>query len=87
MTKRLTYAGIAADVTDRIRQGEFPRGAKLPSYRQLADSYGVSVETVKRALPGAPRVGRGDGNAGARRLRQQVQGFWTICLIIDRSRR
>ena len=50
MTKRLTYAGIAADVTDRIRQGEFPRGAKLPSYRQLADSYGVSVETVKRAL-------------------------------------
>jgi DNA-binding GntR family transcriptional regulator len=50
MTKRLSYSGIATDLVARMRRGEFPRGAKIPSYRQLADSYGVSVATAQRAV-------------------------------------
>ncbi|WP_422771267.1 winged helix-turn-helix domain-containing protein [Plantactinospora sp. WMMC1484] len=46
----LSYADIAADITARIRAGEYEPGAKLPSYTQLADLYSVSFSTAARAV-------------------------------------
>lgn len=47
---RLTYREIADDLTARIRSGEYPPGAELPSYSKLADLYTVSVSTAQRAV-------------------------------------
>lgn len=47
---RQTYAGIAADLEERIRLGEYPPGARLPTYRQLAGMYSVSISTAQRAV-------------------------------------
>ncbi|MGW4467441.1 GntR family transcriptional regulator [Micromonospora sp. NPDC004704] len=46
----LSSRGIADDLDARIRAGEYPPGSKLPSLRELADLYSVSVSTVQRAL-------------------------------------
>ncbi len=47
---RLTYREIADDLAARIRSGEYPPGAPLPSYSKLADLYSVSVSTAQRAV-------------------------------------
>ncbi|GAB2951753.1 hypothetical protein GCM10027280_45180 [Micromonospora polyrhachis] len=41
---------IADDLTARIRGGEYPPGSRLPSLRELAALYSVSVSTIQRAL-------------------------------------
>ena len=41
---------IADDLTSRIRAGQYPPGEKLPSLRELAGTYAVSVSTIQRAL-------------------------------------
>lgn len=46
----LGYEQIAADITERIRSGEFEPGAKLPSYAQLSAHYEVSVTTAQMAI-------------------------------------
>ena len=46
----LSYSDIAADITARIKAGEYEPGAKLPSYTQLADLYTVSFSTAARAV-------------------------------------
>ncbi|MEV4841978.1 winged helix-turn-helix domain-containing protein [Micromonospora matsumotoense] len=46
----LSYTDIAADITSRIKGGEYGPGAKLPSYSQLADLYSVSFSTAARAV-------------------------------------
>ncbi|MFI2710212.1 winged helix-turn-helix domain-containing protein [Micromonospora sp. NPDC018662] len=46
----LSYSDIAADITGRIKSGEYGPGAKLPSYSQLADLYSVSFSTAARAV-------------------------------------
>lgn len=48
--KQLTYAEIAADLRQRIADGEYPPGSELPSYRELAKLYSCSVSTITRAL-------------------------------------
>lgn len=50
MPQRLTYRGIARDLEDRIRGGEYPPGARLPSYAELAKIYSVSVTTAQAAV-------------------------------------
>lgn len=40
---------IADDLSDRIRSGEYPPGSQLPSLRELAGLYSVSVSTIQRA--------------------------------------
>lgn len=50
MPRHMTYRQIADDVAARISAGEYPPGAKLPSYAQLAALYSVSVATVQRAV-------------------------------------
>ncbi len=49
MTRYLSYREIADDLAARIAAGEYPPGARLPRYRELADLYGVSVSTASRA--------------------------------------
>lgn len=48
--RRQTYREIADDMEERIALGEYVRGSRLPSYRQLADIYSVSVSTAYRAV-------------------------------------
>jgi DNA-binding GntR family transcriptional regulator len=50
---RLTYREIADDLEARIRGGEYELGGLMPSYKQIADAYSVSISTaqaVARAL-------------------------------------
>ncbi|MEU9647237.1 winged helix-turn-helix domain-containing protein [Streptomyces sp. NPDC048188] len=44
------YQRIVQDVRDKIRSGQFTAGHKLPSTRELADTYAVAPGTVQRAL-------------------------------------
>jgi DNA-binding GntR family transcriptional regulator len=44
------YQRIVQDVRDKIRAGRLTAGSKLPSTRELADTYGVAPGTVQRAL-------------------------------------
>ena len=44
------YQQILKDLTERIRNGEFAAGARLPGERVLADELGVSVITVSRVM-------------------------------------
>lgn len=47
---------IIADLRDQILQGKYPRGSKLPSERELAQWYRVSVPTVREAIRGLSAV-------------------------------
>ncbi|MCP3758726.1 GntR family transcriptional regulator [Streptomyces sp. TBY4] len=44
------YRRIMTDLLDRIRTGELPAGARLPSEAELSESYGVARGTVRRAV-------------------------------------
>ncbi|MFE9630565.1 GntR family transcriptional regulator [Streptomyces sp. NPDC006463] len=44
------YKRIMTDLLDRIKTGELPPGARLPSEAELADTYGVARGTVRRAV-------------------------------------
>ena len=44
------YLHIARDLAARIAKGEFPEGGKLFGRSMLASEYGVSPETIRRAL-------------------------------------
>lgn len=48
-TKRL-YREIAEQIRERIEAGDFPLGARLPSERELAESFDVSRSSVREAL-------------------------------------
>ncbi|ROO51479.1 GntR family transcriptional regulator [Micromonospora sp. Llam0] len=44
------YREIAADLREAIARGDHPPGSRIPTEHELAESYGVSRETVRRAL-------------------------------------
>ncbi|MEU8003072.1 winged helix-turn-helix domain-containing protein [Catellatospora sp. NPDC049111] len=46
----MSYTEIAADLTARIRAGEYPAGSKLPSYNELATLYSVHFATIARVM-------------------------------------
>ena len=46
----LAYIQIADDITARITSGELRPGARLLSERALAEYYGRSYQTVRRAM-------------------------------------
>ena len=48
-TKRL-YREIAEQIRERIEAGHFPLGTRLPSERELAESFDVSRSSVREAL-------------------------------------
>lgn len=41
---------VASQLRADIEDGKYPPGTKLPSYRQLEDSYGIARNTVAAAL-------------------------------------
>lgn len=43
------YFSIITDMENKIRQGIFPPGKKLPSVRNAAEVYGCSISTITRA--------------------------------------
>ncbi len=43
------YSKVADHIEQRIRAGELPPRAPLPSERRLAEQYGVSLGTARRA--------------------------------------
>lgn len=55
---------IADDLSARIRSGEYPPGSKLPSLRELAGLYSVSVSTIQRALDRVDERGLVVGSQG-----------------------
>ena len=50
MPRHLTYRQIADDIAARIRTGDYPPAARIPSYQQLARLYDVSISTAQRAV-------------------------------------
>lgn len=46
----MTAQQIAADLTDRIRRGEYQAGQQLPTYASLAELYGVHFSTIARVM-------------------------------------
>ena len=48
-SKRL-YERVSTDIAAKIEAGEYPIGTRLPSERQLAQSYDVSRPTVREAI-------------------------------------
>jgi GntR family transcriptional regulator len=44
------YLRIHGDLRDRITSGQWPVGSPLPSQRELADEFGVSLMTLRQAL-------------------------------------
>ena len=46
--RRMTFQQIADDLAARINSGEYPPHTRLPSNRELADLYSVSMGTVAK---------------------------------------
>lgn len=46
--RRLTFSQIADDIAERIASGEYEPNGQLPSNRQLAELYSVSVATIDK---------------------------------------
>ncbi|TVT50720.1 winged helix-turn-helix transcriptional regulator [Amycolatopsis rhizosphaerae] len=47
---RAPYLQVASGLRAAIRAGEYSPGAQLPSYQELADSWGVAINTAKSAV-------------------------------------
>lgn len=48
--KRPASRRVAADLLERIDAGEYPPDSPLPTYRELAASYGIAVNTALAAV-------------------------------------
>lgn len=46
----LVYVQVADDVAGQIERGELPRGARLAGEQDMAEEYGVSKATARRAV-------------------------------------
>ena len=46
----LEYERVVKDITDKIAGGRLQRGDKLAGEKELADEYGVSYTTIRRAM-------------------------------------
>ena len=46
----MTSAQIIEDMTEKIRTGSYPPGSQLPSYNELAGTYGVGFTTIARVM-------------------------------------
>lgn len=59
------YVDVAQLLLDRLRNGEFPPGSRLPAERQLAEELSVSRPTVREALAALELMGVVDTHVGA----------------------
>jgi GntR family transcriptional regulator len=44
------YLQVVHHIAEQIRSGRLPAGARLPAERDLAEQYGVAVNTIRRAV-------------------------------------
>lgn len=58
------YLAIAAALAEDISSGRLPRGARVPTHRELAYQLGLTVGTVSRAYAEATARGLIDGEIG-----------------------
>ncbi|MET8416636.1 winged helix-turn-helix domain-containing protein [Streptomyces sp. NPDC005134] len=47
---RAMWPQIAAVIIQRIKDGKYPSGSKVPSVVQIADEFGVVNSTAQRAM-------------------------------------
>ncbi|EPC01118.1 GntR family transcriptional regulator [Litchfieldella anticariensis FP35 = DSM 16096] len=59
------YLAIARALSEAIRQGDLIPGTRLPPHRQLAETLGVSVQTVSRAYTEAEKMGLVQARVGS----------------------
>ncbi|MFG6177010.1 PLP-dependent aminotransferase family protein [Halomonas sp. THAF12] len=59
------YLAIARALSQAIRQGELVPGTRLPPHRRLAETLGVSVQTVSRAYAQAEKMGLVQSRVGS----------------------
>ncbi len=59
-----SYQRIADDIRSKIRSGELPVGAQLPSMSQLQAQYEVGSTAVRNALLVLRTEGLTEGHAG-----------------------
>ncbi|MBZ9559895.1 MULTISPECIES: PLP-dependent aminotransferase family protein [unclassified Modicisalibacter] len=59
------FLAIARALSEAIRQGELTPGTRLPPHRQLAETLGVSVQTVSRAYAQAEKMGLVQARVGS----------------------
>ncbi|OKL43800.1 FCD domain-containing protein [Pseudovibrio exalbescens] len=50
MTQRRLYQSIAEDLKNKIAEGEYPVGSKLPPERVIAQDFGISRTVVREAV-------------------------------------
>lgn len=68
MPRPKDYERIVGSITDQIYSGALQPGQRLPTYRQLAEDYEVSVTTLQTALRLLRALGLVEG--------QQGKGMW-----------
>lgn len=73
-TNRNKQLIIARDIISKIKYGQYRPGTYLPSENQLTELYGVSRETIRKALNGLNDLG----------LIQKIKGKGSIVLDIQR---
>ncbi|PXX75221.1 GntR family transcriptional regulator [Dielma fastidiosa] len=44
------YSSICVDILGRIAIGQYPKGSRLPSHKELQSIYGVSIDTTLKAI-------------------------------------
>lgn len=58
------YQRVVDDIVAQIQSGALRPGQELPSYRELAIQYDVSISTVNRAVMVLKTLGLADGHQG-----------------------
>jgi DNA-binding transcriptional MocR family regulator len=62
--KRPVYRSLAESLINAIKSGEVQQGDRLPTHRDLAETLGISVQTVSRAYEELYRLGAIAGMVG-----------------------
>ena len=58
MGEKRLFHSVAEQITDLIKDGVFPVGARLPGERELAERFGVSRVTIREAEIALQAIGR-----------------------------
>ncbi len=75
-------AHVARELSRMVLDGKFVPGERLPSHKELADSFGVSVATIREAITSLVRGGVVEAKAGSgtyvcvRGAEPEVMAFW-----------
>ena len=78
-------------IRERIRHGEYPAGARMPSEGELAAELGISRTTLRMAMTSLVNEGiiirrQGDGtyvNRRALEISTHLQNFWSFSQLIE----